>query len=230
MGMGTGSFCAAASFGAASSPTSICSADFNGDGLRDLAVTNNNSNNVSILLNCTSVPLPVELISFSAEQTGSSVSLAWTTATELNNDYFTVERSTDGTGYEQIAKVKGAGNSSQEIQYSTSDEKPVEGVNYYRLKQTDFNGRYEYSPVVAVPVSHAGEFAVFPNPGTGIFFVSSPAEITAIEVYDAFGERVFFEWMPSSPTIDLSGRPNGLYFVTIRTEKESFTEKVVIQE
>jgi hypothetical protein len=93
-------------------------------------------------------PLPVTLTSFTALQQNNTVAINWTTATEVNNDHFTVERSADGFDYEPIASVKGAGNSVSELNYNTIDDAPTAGTIYYKLTQTDFDGNTKtYGPV-----------------------------------------------------------------------------------
>ena len=95
-------------------------------------------------------PLPIELVEFTANPVNDFVELSWTTATEENNDYFTVERSKDADMFKELAKVDGAGNSSYTITYFELDTSPYRGVSYYRLKQTDFDGKYDYSDIVSV--------------------------------------------------------------------------------
>ena len=94
--------------------------------------------------------LPIELLSFSATAGEDAVALAWSTAVEINNNYFTIERSRDGSNWEIITYVQGAGNANRVINYLWNDENPIEGISYYRLKQTDFDGQYEYFAPVAV--------------------------------------------------------------------------------
>jgi len=111
-------------------------------------------------------PLPIELVNFSAEQIGSSVLVKWETATETNNDYFTVERSTDGHHF-KIIVVAGAGNSSVLMEYNVFDEDPVAGISYYRLKQTDFDGQFKYSRTVSVQFNGNKDLdiiSISPNP------------------------------------------------------------------
>lgn len=87
--------------------------------------------------------LPIELIHFSAERIDNNVLVEWTTSTEINNDYFSIERSRDGLEYEVIGILSGAGNSATQIKYTFLDQKPIDGISYYRLKQTDYNGAIE---------------------------------------------------------------------------------------
>ncbi|HRH67858.1 MAG TPA: hypothetical protein PLU53_16300, partial [Bacteroidia bacterium] len=93
-------------------------------------------------------PLPIELLSFTAHSVDNGCKLEWVTATEINNDYFTLERSHNGKDFEEIRKLKGAGNASHILSYSSIDEHPFSGVSYYRLKQTDYDGHFQYSDLV----------------------------------------------------------------------------------
>ncbi|MBI2269249.1 MAG: T9SS type A sorting domain-containing protein [Bacteroidetes bacterium] len=113
-----------------------------------------------------SSPLPIELLSFTAIQNDRHIDLSWVTATETNNDYFTIERSVNGTQFEPIATVQGAGNSTTVKKYSTEDRQPFIGVSYYKLKQTDFDGNYIYSQIVPITFEYSRkkDFFVYPNP------------------------------------------------------------------
>ena len=95
-------------------------------------------------------PLPIELISFTGDNYGDFNILKWLTATETNNDYFTLEKSYDGVAFDIVAKVDGSGNSLQIKRYSFTDNKLLNDITYYRLKQTDFNGESKTSSLIAV--------------------------------------------------------------------------------
>ena len=116
--------------------------------------------------------LPIELVSFTGYNNGSVNILNWTTASELNNDYFTVERSFDGENFIPIGVVEGAGNSNTLLNYTLTDSNPQIGNNYYRLKQTDYDGKYTYSQIINIPVQQQQKSVtaitgVYPNPTTG---------------------------------------------------------------
>ena len=121
------------------------------------------------------VSLPIELINFTAIQVGVFVQLDWSTVTEINNDYFAIERSIDGENFEEILTEKGAGNSSRKLDYHRYDESPELGFNYYRLSQTDFNGEIESFDVEVVKFDGLGvvdnepsiNMKVYPNPTDG---------------------------------------------------------------
>ena len=111
-------------------------------------------------------PLPIVLLSFEAKITGNStVDLIWNVASELNNDYYTIERSADGIYYEEIARIKGMGNCNTHRTYSTIDETPLPDICYYRLKQTDFDGKsIYYKPIHLELKENAKGHTLYPNP------------------------------------------------------------------
>ncbi|MEJ1241936.1 T9SS type A sorting domain-containing protein [Chryseolinea sp. T2] len=103
-------------------------------------------------INKSQTPLPVELFSFSARVENNDVNIYWKTASEVNNDYFEVQRSTNGKFFNKIDSVKGAVNSNITKEYKTTDRFPPTGLTYYRLKQVDLDGQYAYSPVVHIEI------------------------------------------------------------------------------
>lgn len=109
-------------------------------------------------------PLPVELVDFTAEAIMDQVQLNWTTASELNNDFFTVQRSANGKEFQNLGVVKGAGTKPTSTNYQFMDEAPETGTSYYRLKQTDVDGTSTYSPVVLVDMNSTASFSIYPNP------------------------------------------------------------------
>ncbi|MFZ5552625.1 MAG: T9SS type A sorting domain-containing protein [Bacteroidota bacterium] len=168
--------------------------------------------------------LPIELLSFDGNYDGSKVKLTWTTATETDNDFFTLERSFDGKVFEIIGTVDGAGNSVIPISYRFDDERPVQGLTYYRLKQTDFNGKFVYTDPLAVYIDdETGNIAVYPNPAKeslNVFFTASSNEETHLKITDITGKTVYrTSLMPSGKTLDhkinSSDFPKGIYFVTV---------------
>ncbi len=110
--------------------------------------------------------LPVEMVSFNGIRNENSVDLTWKTASETNNDYFTVERSYNGIDYEFVTNIRGAGNSNQMVSYAYSDFNVDTKTCYYRVKQTDFDGKYSFSNVVSVHSVEKSEkiITVYPNP------------------------------------------------------------------
>ncbi len=109
-------------------------------------------------------PLPVELVSFEGAASNGNIALWWTTETELENDYFDIEKSRDGYQFSPIGRVEAAGSTSRTQEYQFVDTKPYPGLNYYRLRQTDLDGTFEFSEVIAVRFAQTGPDAVFPVP------------------------------------------------------------------
>jgi hypothetical protein len=99
--------------------------------------------------------------------------LDWITYSEINNDYFTIERSQDGIDFEAIEDINGAGTSDQAIFYESLDPTPYLGTSYYRLRQTDFDGTQSISPVRAVHIDIQGQFSVYPNPMSEVLYVTN---------------------------------------------------------
>lgn len=111
-------------------------------------------------------PLPIELATFSATLVNKQVDVKWTTQAEINNHYFTIERSADNVTFSELGRVDGAGNTTTTQNYSFTDFHPLTGVSYYRLKQTDYDGKCAYFPVSVIRNIRKGTFLVYPNPST----------------------------------------------------------------
>jgi hypothetical protein len=146
-----------------------------------------------------SSPLPVELLSFSAVMNEKNeVELHWVTESEINNDYFTVERSLDAEHFENVLTVDGAGNTTTPHEYSTLDRTPLKGISYYRLKQTDFDGTQTFSQTVSVNnfAGEGSEVVIYPNPATEFIVISvrqsdKNAGSILFRVCDISGRTVF---------------------------------------
>jgi len=110
-------------------------------------------------------PLPIELISFTAQPDGNTVKLMWSTASETNNAYFVIERISEDLTYYEIGRVEGSNNSTEILHYAFIDPSPITGINYYRLKQVDFDSSFEYSPVISIDFNNNNPWAaLYPNP------------------------------------------------------------------
>lgn len=138
--------------------------------------------------------LPIELINFDATLNDElTVDLEWTTASETNNDYFTVERAGSDMQFSSLLTVNGAGNSYSLLAYHATDDDPLPGISYYRLKQTDFNGDYTYSDIRTIVWDADNPVIVYPNPtrdNLTIQFFSQQADNVTIGLYDDKGSRV----------------------------------------
>lgn len=112
-------------------------------------------------------PLPVELLYFSAQSTQNQVSLYWATVSELNNDFFTLEKSNNGIDFVKLAEVPGMGSTNLQTDYSFIDTSPYLGLSYYRLSQTDYDGTTEIFPVVSILIAGERGFSLVSNPVSG---------------------------------------------------------------
>ncbi len=157
-------------------------------------------------------PLPVKLISFDVSLTKNNVWLSWKTETEINNDFFTIERSSDYKNWEPIKKVTGAGNSNYTLSYSTVDQNPLEGISYYRLKQTDFNGEFSYSDIQVINNKEINEISVYPNPVKNTLYISNLCNDCIINVFSTSGQLIY---NGSDTKIDTEYWKAGLYEVII---------------
>ncbi|MBK8706464.1 MAG: hypothetical protein IPN33_24790 [Saprospiraceae bacterium] len=117
--------------------------------------------------------------------------MEWATATETDNAYFTIERSKDGRQFEAIAQVPGAGNSTIPLDYALTDENPLKGHSYYRLRQTDYNGDVSFSNLESVFMNQtaSGDIHYFPNPVSGILQIYT-TEGAQLRLLNAFGQQV----------------------------------------
>lgn len=162
-------------------------------------------------------PLPIELISFNLKQRGESCQITWVTGSEVNNDFFTVERSRNLSFWEVIAYVDGAGNSSHTIEYAHLDEHPWSGVSYYRLRQTDFDGAYMTFNVQSLQFAEDVEVMLYPNPANE-YMVISGQNVEHVEVIDALGRVHSISPSNTSDTqqqYDVSNLPDGVYHLEI---------------
>lgn len=138
---------------------------FNNSGHSSAASNGGGSNGSGILSNMSN-PLPIELVLFTGHTEGTINKLIWITMSEVNNDYFTLEKSADGINFTPFDKINGAGNSTIELDYSAYDYQPFSGISYYRLKQTDYNGAFSYSNIVALDngLNTISVENMYPNP------------------------------------------------------------------
>ncbi len=174
--------------------------------------------------------LPVSLTSFTATNTGKSVLLNWQTANELNNNYFAVERSTNGLSFQQIAAVKSKGNSSQTQQYSYEDFNFSTGQNYYRLKQVDNDGKFAYSKIVSVDLVTATAIRLYPNPVKNILTVEglNPSANTRLSIFDISGKALQqLNTTGRSYTYNLQQLPAGSYYLKVEAGGKVTTLKFV---
>lgn len=178
-------------------------------------------------------PLPIELLDFTANCNGDVVTINWITATEQNNDYFTIQRSEDLVVFNDIAVVEGAGNSNAPLTYTANDEFPISGKNvYYRLMQTDYNGDFEiFKPVATMCIAKNNDIiTVYPNPATDV--VNVRMDIGAddkgvISIYNGFGQVVKQQIIEPTQgqniySLQLSDLSSGQYFVSFSMDNKNY--------
>ena len=166
----------------------------------------------------TGSPLPVTLDKFTGKKDGQNVFLNWTTASEINNSHFDVERSTNGMSWSTIASIQGHGTSMTENQYSYSDnlsDMSATQAIYYRLKQVDFNGAYQYSWIVAINNSGsiAGLPVIFPTLAIGLNQINLNLSPGTTAVLETNGGTILERLDPSSRSLNISGLRSGMYYV-----------------
>ena len=180
-------------------------------------------------------PLPVELVEFDAVPVNNSeVLCSWVTASEINNDYFVIERSRDGSRFEYVGTVDGAGNSFSTLSYKFTDDTPLTGISYYRLKQVDFNGAHSYSQMVAVRITGTDQHvSVYPNPSSGeVFLVIDNLESITIPVtlFDVSGRLVYQKEIFGNKVeqFDFSFLAKGIYSLKVTLPGETSVFRLVL--
>ncbi len=191
---------------------------------------------------CAASPLPIELLSFTGKNQGSTNELRWITATEINNDYFTIERSLDGVIFEPVGpNIDGAGNSTHLINYSLVDEDPYQRT-YYRLKQTDFDYRFTYSNIIMLVKGNDNSFAfeVYPNPNKGseinVLIAGKNSEEVLVVVSDVLGKESYSKVIISGESnndvyaIDPSNKLSpGIYMITASSKDKTYSKRLIVQ-
>lgn len=186
----------------------------------------------------------IEKISdFHANINSNNVELSWTTTIEINNGFFTVEKSKDGILFEEAYTLDGANNSSSTINYFDIDYNPIVGVSYYRLKQTDLNRNFTYSNIVPVRYQPNGDFrfSLFPNPGEAkdikIELTAAKGQNVIVVVRDMAGREFYskvFVTETDGNKIEAIDTENtlapGIYVVTASSNDAFYSQKLIIKK
>jgi len=201
---------------------------YNGSG--DITMSSNwtSSDGAVTLASANCVALPVEFLSLGVEKVKNSVILTFSTASETNNSHFNIERSADAQDFESIGEIKGAGNSSRDISYAFTDEKPLPGINYYRIKQTDYDGKYSYSDIKSVRHNTVGNLNITPRTTEGRLQVTTDIEAYSLDVYNVAGQQVkSFKSLSKDQYISIDDLNAGLYFIKVNFDGQVETTKIV---
>lgn len=183
-------------------------------------------NNMLVGCDAFGFPLPLTLVSFTAQNINSKVHLQWSTASEFNNDYFSVQRSSDGVAIKDILKVAGAGTSQLSHHYAVIDDQPLAGKVLYRLKQTDFDGKTQYSNFISLTATLTDETKIFPNPFMASLRISlstlSQHNNCVLRLFNTLGQQLIKMPIVSVHTIIKTDQfVSGLYFYTITSDNET---------
>ena len=177
-------------------------------------------------------PLPIELLRFTGKPNNIVVDLEWVTANEFNSDHFELQRSNDGVMFESIAFIPANGNSETEISYQYTDDEPIAGNNFYRLKAVDSDGSYKFSEIIIVHLDGVRKFQIFPNPATDHVIINTNLQETFyIEILSATGEEIykFHNENNSLKTVEINIKdlPQGIYIIKIISGNIILTDQFV---
>lgn len=171
------------------------------------------------------LPLPLRLISFTGAKKNNAVELKWLTANEVNTDHFEIEKSNDGRLFHSFASVVPNINNN----YSATDETPAAGINFYRLKMIDNDGRFTYSYVVKVDATKKYSIQVIPNPAHDFIQLIGANSSTQIQLVDATGKTVRRFTNTADGIFNVSGLSKGMYLLQMINAKEIETQKIIIE-
>lgn len=183
--------------------------------------------------------LPVQLISFEAEVNENVIDLKWITSTEINNDYFTIEKSSNIKIWEEVLSTSGAGNSNTILEYTETDLNPLSGISYYRLKQNDYNGVLTYYDIVPIEYrDNSTNLNVYPNPiskGETINVKGIDENELFVVLQDVNGKKFFSKLIVNYKDGELvkipidSDIPSGIYVISASCGNQKCSKKLVIK-
>lgn len=164
--------------------------------------------------------LPLRFVSFAGQSKGPAIQLNWTTADQISNSYFEIQRSTDGIHFSAIAFTDSKKYSGNEQQYSYSDELPLNGINYYRLKQVDIDGRYSFSATISVSSKGADKIiTTYTNPVTNSRLQLRLKIPSLISIYQASGALLYQKKLEAGmQEINVAAFPKGYYLIKANNE------------
>lgn len=196
-------------------------------------MTTNNSNFVGMAKKeVVTIPLPIKWLYFIARLVENNVILEWSTASEKDNAGFEVQRSTNGINWQTLGFVPGNGTTAVENEYIFNDEKPLPGVNNYRLKQIDLDGNFEHSMIISVTLPEMSDLTILPNPANDYIKIEfgGNSKNIVIEIFDASGNRRF-RWEEKEAyvlNLDLGDLDSGTYLLRVHTDGKQKTQALVI--
>ena len=182
-----------------------------------------------LTLKISSIILPVTFAEFSVKASKSASYLNFSTASETNNEYFTIERSADGRNFDAIGHIEGAGNSNQLLYYTFTDENPLSGISYYRIAQTDFDGKYSYSDIRSVRHTIIGSnIVITPRASDGRYDIVTNLEQYDVSVVNSAGQEVsHYTDFHGTQSVGIETLQAGVYFFRIVTSQGVETIRVL---
>lgn len=189
---------------------------------------------VTVDVECSQFALPVELSYFNATlNRAEEVELDWETNSEFNNDYFQLERSADTKNWESIDQIPGAGTTEFISSYQAIDPKPMNGTSYYRLKQVDFDGQFEYSEIKSITLhnSDVKDISIFPVPASDLLYIQGVEQMASFQVFNNVGMQlqVPYTLQGAQLKLDISRLDAGIYFFKVSNGQTKVSRKFSIQ-
>ncbi len=180
----------------------------------------------------------MEIIEFTSRLAFGEINLSWRTASELNNAGFYLQRSPDAKNWHDLAFLPGHGTTHEEQSYTYTDERPLPGMNYYRLQQVDYDGQFEYSKIVSVEMGRDGSgISLYPNPAANSVTLALQTDYTgeaSLTLYDLMGRQVKTQTLSLEggvfrSEIGLDGLPAGVYLAEVVAGREQWRERLVVE-
>ena len=200
---------------------------------RFIDVTNITGGFSSFYLHGGSTPIPADLVKFEVQRSGKVNKVNWATAQEINTSHFSLERSTDGRNFSEIAKVAANGNSNVLLNYNYTDNNPVRGINYYRLRVVDKDNSGKYSPIRSVRNEGMADVAVYPNPVNDVMTVSitaDKAERGEMTIADISGKIIYTRTLNivagnNQLPVNVSNMSAGAYIIKVQLNDDIVVRK-----
>jgi len=181
----------------------------------------------------TGAPLPVEFVAVNVKKSGDHAIISWATASEVNNDFFSIERSSDGRYFESIGTLKGSGTTYELNTYGFTDTDPLVGESYYRVRQTDFDGENDVSWLVSLSNNDGFKnLEVFPNPASEMVNISLPAEKNvSVKIIDGIGavhKMLAFEDV-SIAKVSVEDLKRGHYLIIVESNNSRWQKRLLVK-
>ncbi|GIV37652.1 MAG: hypothetical protein KatS3mg032_2031 [Cyclobacteriaceae bacterium] len=184
--------------------------------------------------------LPVQLVKFQSRIVNNTVLLEWTTASEVNNNFFVVERSANAIEFEPLDTLQGAGTTDHPVDYTFTDNSPLFVINYYRLRQVDFDGSHNYSPVISAQIDITvtePQISIYPNPSQGAFYIKTmeSGQLPQIKaLFTAGGKTVNigsinYEVNIEEGMVKISGLELGHYIIYLNVNNQNVVRQLIVQ-